>query len=279
MDHLNLATCKNALNPRTRDAHKGLFGHVLIVGGDYGMGGAVCLAGTAALRSGAGLVSLVTRPEHSFAITAACPELMCHGVPDKKLEEFLMPLLKRATVILMGPGLGQAPWGKALFQYVLTHWSGDLIIDGDGLNLLSQARQSRDNWILTPHPGEAARLLYTLVPDCSVEFIQNNRLEALQALQTAYQGTVVLKGADTLILGKSGQPALCTGGHPAMATAGMGDVLSGIIGALVAQQMPLEAAAQLGVCAHAEGGALAANGQARGLLASDLFKTIPQCLN
>lgn len=279
MLQLTLESCKKALPKRTREAHKGLFGHVLVIGGDYGMGGAVRLAGEAALRSGAGLVSIATRPEYSFVIAAASPALMCHGVFEKQIEEQLLPLVKKATVVILGPGLGQDTWGKALFQYVLTHYSGDLVIDGDGLNILAEHREARDNWILTPHPREASRLLYTLVPDYSTEFVLDNRLNALQALQSAYQGTIVLKGADTLILGKSGKPSEYKGGHAFMATAGMGDVLSGMIGALVAQKMPLEEASQLAVCAHAEAGVLVADNYERGVLASDLFKTIPACLN
>jgi len=279
MDIITLSECTKYLVPRTLEAHKGLFGHVLVIGGDNGMGGAVRLAGEAALRVGAGLVSVVTRSQYAYAMLAACPELMCHGILEEQLDSVLMPLLKRASIIVLGSGLGQAVWGEALFHFILNHWSGDLIVDGDGLNLLAKYKQKRDNWILTPHPGEASRLLHTLVLDSSVEFIQNHRLETLEALQRQYGGTVVLKGADTIILGESGKPSMYIGGNPAMATAGMGDVLSGIIAGLVAQKIELESAAQLGVCAHATAGKLAAEGRERGLLASDLFKTIAQCLN
>ena len=274
MNHLTLIGCKKALLPRTREAHKGLFGHVLVVGGDYGMGGAVRLGAEAALRTGAGLVSLITRIEHAYAITGACPELMCHGVSESDLKTILMPLLKKATVVVLGLGLGQAAWGQSLFRYVLTHWDGDLIVDGDGLNLLAKQQEIRENWMLTPHPGEASRLL-----GVSVEAIQQNRLECLQRLQGHYGGVTVLKGADTLVLGQSGTAGVCIAGHAAMATAGMGDVLSGILAGLVAQKMSLESAAQLGVCVHAAAaeGAIA-QGQMRGLLASDLFRTLPSCL-
>lgn len=279
LQSLNLENCKKMLAPRAPDAHKGLFGHVLVIGGDYGMGGAVRLAGEAALRSGAGLVTVVTRPEHAFAMMASCPELMCYGVLETTLEAVLIPLFKRATVLLLGPGLGQQVWGKALYEFIFKHWSGDLIVDGDGLNLLATHRESKKTWILTPHPGEASRLLNTLIPDNSIEFIQSDRLSALQALHKAYQGTIVLKGADTVILGESGTPQICKGSNPAMATAGMGDILSGLIAGLVAQKMPLEAAAQLGVCVHAQAGVLAANGRERGMLASELLEQIARCLN
>lgn len=275
MSSLTLIACKKALLPRTREAHKGLFGHVLVIGGDYGMGGAVRLCGEAALRTGAGLVSVATRREHAYAITGVCPELMCHGVQEGDIESILIPLFKKATVVVLGVGLGQAVWGQHLFQCVLKHWNGDLILDGDGLNLLAKQKVVRQNWILTPHPGEASRLLGE-----SIDFIQQNRLDALQQLQKQYQGVMVLKGADTLILGQSGAVAECVAGYAAMATAGMGDVLAGMIAGLVAQKVSPESAAQLGVCAHVAAAKLASiDGQERGLVATDLFRTIVQCLN
>lgn len=279
MNHLHLLDCKKFLLPRLREAHKGLFGHVLVIGGDYGMGGAVRLAAEAALRTGAGLVSVVTRSEHAYAIMGARPELMCYGVFETSLEAVLRPLFERVNIVLLGPGLGQKEWGLSLFQYVLKHWSFDLILDGDALNLLAQYPTTRENWILSPHPGEASRLLQAFIPVHSVDFIQNNRLSALQDLYKAYHGTIVLKGANTMVIGKNGIPAMCLEANPAMATAGMGDVLAGMISALVGQKLSLEAAAQLAVCAHAKAGALAADGQERGILASDLFPKIVECLN
>lgn len=259
------------LPPRQRDAHKGNFGHVLVVGGDYGMPGAARMAGESALRSGAGLVSVATRHEHINAIIANRPELMCHGI--KKASE-LESLFQRATTLILGPGLGRSPWSKELFACVVQS-ELPTVIDADGLFWLSQFELSHENWVLTPHPGEAARLLQT-----TNHAIQENRLGALGMLQQQYGGVIVLKGAGTLILGKSHQPHICPSGNPGMATGGMGDILSGIIAALIAQGIPLENAAQIGVSIHAEAGdQIAATQGERGLLATDLLPYIRNLVN
>src|SRR6185312_12464310 len=144
------------LPPRARDAHKGTNGHVLAIGGEHGMGGAIRLCGEAALRTGAGLVSVATRTEHIFALNAARPELMAHGVDGPQALE---PLLARASVLALGPGLGQGAWSHALWLTALD--SGKpLVLDADGLNLLTrEPRRFTQPAVLTPHPGEAARLL------------------------------------------------------------------------------------------------------------------------
>lgn len=253
---------------RERTAHKAEFGHVLVVGGDYGMGGAVRLAGEAALRTGAGLVSLATRPEHAFAILGSCPELMCHGIQEVQEVTRLFAL---ASVIVAGPGLGRQSWGEVLFLQVF-HSDLPLLVDGDALGHLAVSKLKREDWILTPHPGEAARLLGTTVVD-----VQRDRKTAIQALQAQYGGVIVLKGAGSLVLGE--ELSICQAGNPGMATAGMGDVLSGVIAGLVAQGLSLEKAAKLGVCLHAEAGDQVAQQGQRGLKASDLFGPIRQCLN
>ena len=268
--NLSLQECQHFLSPRPKDAHKGDFGHVLIVGGDYGMGGAVRLAGEAALRSGAGLVSVATRPEHAFAISGACPELMCKGVAESK---DLDRLLTRATVVVVGPGLGRNDWGRTLYERVLAT-NLPVIVDADGLNQLAEEPIARDNWILTPHPGEAARLLQE-----TPTAIQKDRLKAIHLLQKRYQGIIVLKGANSLVLGQDDLPYLCKAGNPGMASAGMGDVLTGVIAALVAQELTLLKAACLGVCAHGFAGDLAAEKGERGIKAPDLLEFIRVCLN
>lgn len=267
---LALDHCKQYLHPRARDAHKDDFGHVLIVGSDYGMGGACRLSGEAALRSGGGLVSIATRKEHAFAITSACPELMCYGV-EKPID--LDPLLARATVVVVGNGLGQNAWGAALWTHILSS-NLPLIVDADALNLLAKKPSKRENWILTPHVGEAARLLNASTAD-----IQIDRINAVQALQKQYEGVVVLKGAGTLVASKMNMPDMCTQGNPGMATAGTGDVLAGVIAALVAQGLSLLNAARLGVIAHAMAGDKVAVRGERGILARDLFEGLRACLN
>jgi NAD(P)H-hydrate epimerase len=259
------------LSPRPVDAHKGLFGHALVIGGDCGMAGAVRLAAEAAARVGAGLVSLATRPEHLALINAARPELMCHGV---QRADDLSSLIARATVIVIGTGLGQSSWSEELFNFILTT-TQPKIIDADGLNLLARQPCKLDDWILTPHVGEAARLLA-----CTAADIQNDRLRAVENLQQKFGGVIVLKGAGTLIAAAENIPAVCKRGNPGMASGGMGDVLSGVIGGLVAQKLSLRHAAELGVYIHARAGDEAArlHGE-RGLLALDLMPFLQKLVN
>lgn len=266
--HRLVAADLNSLGRRPRDAHKGQHGHVLIVGGNHGMAGAVALAGEAALRCGAGLVSIATRPAHTAALTARRPELMCHGV---EAAGALAPLLARASVVVLGPGLGRDEWARALFGAVLDAGL-PLVLDADALNLLAGQPERRPDWVLTPHPGEAARLLGT-----STAAVQADRFAAVAALAARYGGAIVLKGAGTLVHDGQGI-SLCPYGNPGMATAGMGDVLSGVTGALLAQRQPQAAA--LAVLAHALAGDKAAReGGERGLLAADLFPFLRQWVN
>jgi NAD(P)H-hydrate epimerase len=247
---------------RNRCSHKGDYGHVLIVGGDSGYSGAARLAGIAALRVGAGLVSVATRSEHAEFMNLSQPELMCHGVES---AEQLAVLLKKATVVVIGPGLGQSDWAKELFRAAINAQK-PLVIDADGLNLLACAPLINSNWILTPHPGEAARLL-----QCSNADIQQDRFAAVAAIQANYDGIAVLKGAGTLIA-SSDDIAVSTTGNPGMASGGMGDVLSGVIAGLLAQGLSLKNAAQQGVYSHGWAADLAAEKDGeRGLVASDLM--------
>ncbi len=257
------------LPPRRPCAHKGDFGHVLVMGGDHGMSGAARLAGEAALRCGAGLVSLATRAEHTQAISAARPELMCHGV-DGGVS--LKRLMRRATVLAIGPGLGQNAWGRRLLGAALASRL-PLVVDADALNLLAAEPLRRDGWVLTPHPGEAARLLGRTTAE-----IQVDRLAAARALQRKYGGVVVLKGAGTLIIDEAGEVGLCDAGNPGMASGGMGDVLTGVIAALMAQGLDGAEAARRGVCLHAAAADRAATAGQHGLLASDLFPHLRELL-
>ncbi|WP_448508593.1 NAD(P)H-hydrate dehydratase [Immundisolibacter sp.] len=259
------------LPPRRRGAHKGDFGHVLIVGGDHGYGGAVRLAGEAAARGGAGLTSVATRPAHVPALIAGRPELMARGV-DTVAE--LAPLLARASVVAIGPGLGQGDFGRALFGAALD--SGlPLVVDADALNLLAAAPEQRADWILTPHPGEAARLL-----GIATAQVEADRYAAVRALQARYGGVVLLKGAGTLVCDGQTPIGVVPYGNPGMASGGMGDVLTGLVGALWAQGLPALAAAALGACLHgAAADAVAARRGERGLLAGDLLDALPHLLN
>lgn len=263
---LDWAKLGGLLGRRPRSANKGSFGHVLVVGGAPGYSGAARLAGEGALRTGAGLVTVATHPDHAAYVNLNRPELMCPGV-DGPAQ--LDPFLERATVVAVGPGLGKGPWGKGLLDRVLE--SGlPLVVDADALNLLTISPASRGDWVLTPHPGEAARLL-----GIETKAIQADRFGSVRRLQERFGGVAVLKGAGTLVHGPSHKPpGVCDGGNPGMATAGTGDVLTGMIGALIAQGLAAEDAACAGVCLHAAAGDAAAEGGERGMLASDLLATI-----
>ncbi|MDP9142449.1 MAG: NAD(P)H-hydrate dehydratase [Pseudomonadota bacterium] len=256
------------LQRRPRNAHKGLFGHVLVIGGNLGMAGAALLAGRAALRAGAGLVSIATRTEHAAALVAAQPELMVHGVAS---ADDLRGLVARASVIALGPGLGQDEWGRAMFALAISGGK-PLVVDADALNLLARVPQQREDWVLTPHPGEAARLL-----GCTNAEVQVDRSASHAALQTRYGGAVVLKGAGTMV---SADPiAICAHGNPGMAVAGMGDTLTGVIVAFIAQGLSPIDAAQCGVVAHAMAADVAAAGGERGLLPGDVISTLRGVVN
>jgi ADP-dependent NAD(P)H-hydrate dehydratase / NAD(P)H-hydrate epimerase len=261
---------RRCLKRRPRGAHKGDFGHVLIIGGGEGMPGAVRLAGEAALRTGAGLVSVATHPSHAAVIVGSRPELMSHGIAD---ADSLAPLLERATAIAFGPGLGRSEWAQQLYA-VVSELDMPCVWDADALNLLAATPAKSERRIITPHPGEAARLL-----DGKTSAVQDDRPAALKSLQDKYGGVIVLKGANTLVTSKKQVPWLCTSGNPGMASPGMGDVLTGIIAALLAQGLGKEASAVVGVEAHARAGDLAARSGERGTIASDLIAELRRVVN
>lgn len=272
---LELQGLLNRLPPRARDDHKGRFGHVLVVGGDIGMAGAALMAGSAAQRCGAGLVSIATQPANVAAFVTRCPELMTHGVSS---TQDLQSLLRRASVVAIGPGLGQSPWSEQLLQQVLAT-ELPLVIDADALNMLSRlaAKQAvqRKNWVLTPHPGEASRLLGR-----ATSKIQNDRFASVRALQQRYGGAALLKGAGTLICDAGPAIDVCAYGNPGMASGGMGDVLSGVIAALLAQHLNVGDAARLGACLHAYSADLAAAAEGQiGLAATDLLPHLRASIN
>ncbi len=264
------ALLKRVLPPRQRSAHKGNFGHVVVLGGGPGMPGAALLCGEAALRTGAGRVSVATHPEHAAVLAAVRPELMSRGI---RAPEDLAAILESADVVAFGPGLGRSPWARALFP-IMAADRRPAVWDADALNLLAEKPATAANRIITPHPGEAATLTGT---DSSA--IQADRPAALRALAREYGGIVVLKGAGTLISGSSGIPAICTSGNPGMAAPGMGDVLTGVIAALLAQGLSPERAALAGVELHARAGDLAARKGQRGLMASDLIAALRELVN
>ena len=256
------------LPARPRAAHKGSCGRLLVVGGERGYGGAALLAAQSGLRGGAGMVSLATREEHVAGALARCPELMVRGLLSSGQ---LLALLPGHDVLVVGPGLGQGAWGRSLLT-AAAQFEGAQVWDADALNLLAAGRvQIRAGAVLTPHPGEAARLL-----GCSLAEVQDDRPAAALRLAQRYQAVVVLKGAGSLVT-DGHTLCLCEHGHPAMAGPGLGDVLAGLIGALLAQGLAALPASELAVWLHARAGERL--GQAgRGLLASELVGVIRELL-
>lgn len=272
---IDWAKCKTLMPSRKATAHKGQYGHVLLIGGAPGFSGAIRLAGEAAARCGAGLVSIATHHEHAMTLNINRPEMMVHAV---KVADDLDKLLSRATAMVFGPGVGQSDWSLSLLKKCLQS-KQPLLLDADGLNLLAQHAEllTHDNarMIMTPHPGEAARLLET-----NVATVENDRFAAVAELVKRYAATFVLKGAGSLISTTGSRPvAVCSEGNPGMASGGMGDVLSGLIGALLAQGLDADDAACAGVCLHAAAADEAAKQGQIGMLASDLFEPVRKLLN
>ena len=275
-ERLSRRRLARTLPRRPRAAHKGMFGHVLVVGGELGMGGAIMLAAETALRSGAGRVSVATRSEHVAPLLARCPEIMAHGVDQPGA---LPSLLEKATTVVIGPGLGRGDWGQQMLDLALAS-QVPKVLDADALNDIAERYPEGlllGASIITPHPAEAGRLL-----GCSTAEVQADRLRAVTSLAERFHCAVILKGVGSLVTGPPGSPdpvGLCTHGNPGMAVAGMGDVLSGLAGALLAQQIELGAAARYATLVHAQAGDRAAVSGESGILASDLIMHIRTILN
>ncbi len=265
------ADIQRALPRRRRAANKGDFGRVVIVGSGTGMPGAARLAGEACLRVGAGLVTVAVAPENVAAISSGRPELICLPLTDPSA---LSEAVDRADVLAIGPGLGRTAWARTALDIVL-RCEKPVVVDADALNLIAETKtRARSDWILTPHPGEAGRLLGIPTSD-----IQGDRLAALDRLTERYGGTVVLKGAGTLVGYHGRTPGLCERGNPGMASAGTGDVLTGAIAGILAQCRDTWLAARVGVLVHAMAGDAAARTGERGLLAGDVARELHNCVN
>ena len=274
---------RHQLTRRDSDSHKGDYGHVLVIGGDQGYGGAALLAGKSAARAGAGLVSVATHAFHAASFIARCPELMVKAIDD---TNDLVSLITPASVVVLGPGLGQSDWSNVCLQLTLTYLAENpkpLVLDADALNLISQGAgkselEKNPDVIITPHPGEAARLL-----GCTTSEIQANRVGSVTRLQEQFGGAAILKGSGTLVCFSQGQRLQveqCAHGNPGMATGGMGDVLSGVLGGFLAQGFSVQDSARLGTCIHsyAADNHARINGE-RGMMASDLLYSIHQLVN
>ena len=258
------------LQRRAKDSHKGDYGTTAITGGDHGMFGAVLLAGRAALRSGSGKVYVVSTDEHLDSPALYTPELM-----SAVFEGRLASPLDTADAIVLGPGMGLARWGRDLFAAVIES-DRPLVVDADALTVLAETdlRSHLGNWVLTPHPGEAARLL-----GCTTRDIQQDRLAAALEIARSRNAVCVLKGAGTLVATAEGEAGLCDRGNPGMATAGAGDVLSGVIGALLAQSYAPAVAARAGVWLHARAADLMVQRVGEiSLIAGDIIEGLPDAL-
>jgi ADP-dependent NAD(P)H-hydrate dehydratase / NAD(P)H-hydrate epimerase len=286
-----------ALLPR-RDAGSTKFssGHVLVAGGSRGLTGAPRMAALGAMRAGAGYVTAcVPASQQAIVAGAGAPELMTRGLPedDGALSadslQMVLDASRRGGALVLGPGLGRGAGASAFARSLAARVEVALVLDADGLNAYARADQGAGApgdagghltelarrtapTVLTPHPGELARLLAT-----DAEQIERERLSFARAAAERAGAVVVLKGDDTLVADPAGRVAVSPGASPALATAGTGDVLSGVIGALLAQGLEPFAAAAAGVLLHVRAGRLAARaaGAAEGVIASDVIAALP----
>jgi len=267
---ISVLNTPQARPPKPVSAHKGSFGTVVVLAGNRGMSGAARLAGEAALRTGAGKVIVATHPSHAASLNLTRPELMVYPVADSK---DVLRLLGHADALVVGPGLGRDRWTNDVWRS-LRHFDGPVVVDADGLSRLGTRSLQNNPAVITPHPGEAAGML-----DCSIAEIEDNRLQSALELSARYFCTAVLKGAGSLIASDK-QLNICARGTPALATAGSGDVLSGVISALLAAGIEPHQAAVQGVVLHAVAGEICAQQQGEwGVLAADLFGPLGQLVN
>lgn len=268
MDNLPLFT------KRKKTTHKGHIGLLLAIGGNKGMPGAIALASTAALKTGAALVSVASHKNSQLIVHSNQPELMIAGTDVEDIEKNAM--LEKTKMLLIGPGLGLDTWAVSLFNHALTFRDKEklMVLDADALTLLSQTQHFYQHWVLTPHPGEAARLL-----NCQVADIEKDRFAAVRQIAKRYGGICVLKGAGSLV-SDGAQCWINSSGNPSMASGGMGDVLSGIIAALLMQMNDKLAAVRLATFIHGFiADELVEKQGPIGLLASDIINHIPEKLN
>jgi NAD(P)H-hydrate epimerase len=272
LERLDRADLERALPRRLRSAHKGTSGRLLVIGGGPGMAGAARLATEAALRTGAGLVYVAAHPSSAAAIAAGRAEVICHGVTAASELDGLIAL---ADGIVLGPGLGQTEWARALWTRAL-ECPLPIVVDADALNLLAATPRAREQWLLTPHPAEGGRLLGR-----ETASVQADRLASAREIARRYSAVVVLKGANTLVATPDAPApvAVCDRGNPGMATAGLGDVLSGVLGALVVQSRDLVLSARAGTLLHAVAGDSAAADGERGMVAGDLMPHLRRWAN
>jgi ADP-dependent NAD(P)H-hydrate dehydratase / NAD(P)H-hydrate epimerase len=289
LEWLDAAAMRGALPARTAGAHKGTYGHLLAVAGSRGKAGAAALVARGALRTGVGLVTVATPVSALPVVAALQAELMTEpleettsGAISSAAAARVLELLASRDALALGPGLGTERSTREMVQEVLVARRCPAVVDADGLNLLAAGGQGElaaagsngAPWILTPHPGEAARLLGS-----STAAVQEDRLGAARRLADAARAVVVLKGHRTVIAAPGGPASINASGNPGMATAGSGDVLTGIVGALLARGLEPVGACRIAVFVHGDAGdrAAASRGQ-EGMIAADLLDRLPEAL-
>lgn len=272
---LEAADAASAVIARTRSSHKGSSGRVLVVAGSPGKVGAALLVAHAALRTGAGLVTIGTHPDAAAAVDGRVLEAMTVHVDREDPESSLARLLEQAHAVVVGPGLGFDGVAARLVTHLTLRFAGKVVVDADALSAYAgragELAGSRGRLVLTPHPGEMSRLLGRTVAE-----VEADRFGAVERAVEATRAVVLLKGSPTLI-GAPGEPvAVCPTGHPVLATGGAGDVLSGCIGALLAGAEPYRAAcAAAFVHGRAAAGLALRRGVDRGVLAHEIADEVP----
>lgn len=276
---------RKLLRERKRDSHKGDYGHVFIIAGSRGMGGAAALCSLATLRAGAGLVTLGIPNSLNLIMEARLMEVMSLPLPETgkgnlslKAGNEILKMVKKVDVVIIGPGLSQHPETKKLVRDIIVEIRKAMVIDADGLNAVSDGlgvlKRLKAEAIITPHPGEMSRLL-----NKSKSYVTKNRLSVAKDFSGRYNLCVVLKGAGTVVADKGSRVYINKTGNPGMATAGSGDVLTGIIGGFLAQGLRSFDAARLGVYVHGLAGDLAAKEKGEtSLIAGDILKNIPEAI-
>jgi len=272
---------RSRIRPRRSDAHKGTFGHVLVVAGSWGKTGAAALCAQGALRAGAGLVTVATRPDALLAVMSSAPELMGQELlgegplgPGDAMA--ILQAAEGKQAVVLGPGIPRGEQTGHLLRALMTELAVPLVIDADGLNALAgnldALTGAQAPVLLTPHPGEMSRLAGRPASE-----VQADRLNAARALAQAHKTTVILKGARTVIALEDGSCFVNPTGNPGMATGGTGDVLAGVCGGLLAQGLSREDAAMIGTYVHGLAGDRVARRTGRmGLLASDLLEGLQE---
>ncbi len=270
---------------RRPDSHKGTYGHVCVLAGSPGKTGAGIMTARAAMRAGAGLVTLGVPESLNCVFEAQLTEAMTEPVPDSgkgilspASREAVRSLIAGKSVIAVGPGLSQHADTVEFFFSLLKDAGAPLVVDADGLNILARdtsvLRRIGVPAVLTPHPGEMARLMGATIAD-----VQRDRIAAARTFSADHGVIVVLKGAATVIADPGGGVYINTTGNPGMASGGMGDVLTGMIAGLAAQGVPLLESAQLSVFVHGRiGDRIAADGASMGILATDIIDRLPRAL-